>query len=125
MVLGFFFVRPVPFPEKASSIQPLEDGDNDDDALLPALRHHNDSRTTLLNNGSMKNGRACYTRSDIDTDGERSNSVGEVMDDIRPDQKYRILNIHGKALWSSLDFWLLFSIYSMRMYFFLSFLFYL
>ena len=119
MLLGFLVVRPVPLPEQASS-QSLEDGDDiREPALSPALQHHNHSRTPLLNNDSIK-GR--YVRNDITTDGEYSNSV-RVMEAARSvqvsGQKHNTpLNVHGKALLSNLDFWLLFTISSMRMFLF-------
>lgn len=119
MLLGLFFVRPVPPPEQTRS-QTLEDGDDDvrEPALIPAL-HHNDSRTPLLNDDTIKDR---YTRTDITTDGEYSNSVGRVAEVIRSvqvvsGQKHSTsLNVHGKALLSNLDFWLLFCIASMRMF---------
>ena len=130
MLLGFLFVRPVPIPEQTGS-QSLEDGDDvREPALLPALQHHNHSRTPLLNDDSIKNR---YIRTDITTDGEYSNSVG-VMEATRSvqvsGQKHsRPLNVHGKALLSNLDFWLLFTISSMRMFpfsgFFFSFISYM
>jgi hypothetical protein len=118
MLLGFFFVRPVPLPEQASS-QSLEDGDDvRDPALLPALRHHNHSRTPLLNDDSNKDR---YVPTAITTDGEHSNSVGGVTETTRSAQvsgqmHNTPLNVHGKALLSNFDFWLLFIIHSMRMF---------
>ena len=115
MLLGFLFVRPVPLPEQGSS--QLEDGDDvQEPALSPALQHRNHSRTPLLNDGSVKDR---YVRTDITTDGEYSNSVGGVTEVTRSaqvsSQKHSIpVNVHGKALLSNLDFWLLFSISSMR-----------
>ena len=122
MVLGFFFVRPIPLPDKASS-QPLGDGDVVRDALLPALEHHNHSSTTPLING-LKDRHPHYTRStDIDTHGEYSNSAGandvEVAYPNQTSGRKTTLDVHGKALFYSLDFWLLFGIYAMRMYVFL------
>ena len=130
MVLGFFFVRPIPLPDKASS-QPLEDGDILRDALLPAPEYHNPSSTTPLIGGSMKDRHPRYTRTDIDIHGEYSNSTGvdvtEVthrgINDLQTSGRKTTLNIHGKALCYSLDFWLLFGIYSMRMFSFSAFFF--
>ena len=123
MLLGFLLVRPVPLPEQGS-FQSLEDSDGvREPALPPAPQHHNHSRTPLLNDGSIK-GR--YSRTDITSDGEHSNSVGGIIEATQSvqvsGQKHSTpLNIHGKVLLSSFDFWLLFSIYSMRMFPFCSF----
>ena len=116
MLLGFLFVRPVPIPEQTSS-QSLENGEDvQEPALLPALQHHNHSRTPLLNDDSIKNR---YIRTDITTDGEYPYSVGvtEATRSVQVSgQKHGTpLNVHGKALLSSFDFWLLFTISSMRM----------
>lgn len=107
MLLGFFFLRPIPLREQTSS-RSLEDGDDVRETLLPAVQHQNYSTA----------------RTEIDTDGEHSDAVGcvvEATDSIQASgQKFSaLLNIHGKALWSNLDFWLLFIIYSMRMFSFL------
>ena len=116
MLLGFLFVRPVPpLPEQASP-QSLEDVR--EPAHLPAPQHHNHSRTPLLNDGSIKDR---YIRNDITTDGENSNSVGGVVEATHSvqvsDQKHSTpLNVHGIALLRNFDFWLLFSIYSLRMF---------
>ena len=115
MLLGLIFVRPVPLLEQARS-QTLEDGDDvREPALLPALEHHNHSRTPLLNDDSIKNR---YTRTGITTDGEHSNSVGEAARSVQiSGQKHSApLNVHGKALLSNLEFWLLFIIAAMRMF---------
>ena len=120
MLLGLISVRPVPLLEQARS-HTLEDGDNvGGPALLPALQHHN-SRTPLLNGDSIK---TRYTHTDITTDGEHSNSVGEAARSVPVSgQKHSTpLNVHGKALLSNLEFWLLFTIAAMRMFPFSSFL---
>ena len=124
MLLGFLFVRPVPLPEQASS-RSLEDGDGvREPVLLPALQHHSHSRTPLLNEDSIKDR---YIRTDITTDGEYPNSVGGVTEAILSvqvsGQKHSTpLDIHGKALLSNFDFWLLFVISSLRMFPFFGFL---
>ncbi|KAF8812663.1 MFS general substrate transporter [Phlegmacium glaucopus] len=116
MILGFFLVRPVPLPEEASSPL-LEGGDDVREPLLPAPLHHNYGRTTLLNDEIMKDRHAHYTRTDINTDGEHSNFVGGAVEVTRSiqtsDRKRNTVNIYGQALCRSLDFWLLFSIYSL------------
>ena len=114
MFLGFIFFRPVPLLEKGSS--QLGDGDNvREPALSPASQYHNHSRTPLLNDDSIKDR---YVHLVIATIEEHSNSAGGVMETTRFDgQKCSILvNVHGKALLSNLDFWLLFSISSMHMF---------
>ena len=116
MLLGVLFVRPVPLPEQRSS--QLEDGvDVPEPALSPALQYHNHIRTPLLNDhdDSIKNR---YVRTDIANNGGHSNSVGGVMEATRSVSQMLStpLNIYGKALLSNWDFWLLFSICSMRMF---------
>ena len=120
MLLGLIFVRPVPLLEQARS-QTSEDGDDvREPALSPPLQHHNHSRTPLLNDDSIKNR---YTRTDITTDGEHSNSVGEAARSVHSGQKHSTpLNVHGKALLINLEFWLLFIIAAMRMFPFSGFL---
>ena len=122
MLLGFLVVRPVPLPEQGGSL--LEDGDDVREpalsALLPGLQHRDHSRTPLLKDDSIKDR---YVRTDITTEGEYSNSVG-VMEATRSvyGQKHSAPpNIHGKALLNNLNFWLLLSISSMRMFFFSGF----
>ena len=113
MFLGFLFVRPIPLPEQWSS--QLEDGDDlQEPTLSRAFEHYNHTRTPLLNDDSIKNR---YVRTDINTNGENSNSVGGVIEATRPvGQKLSTpLNVHRKALLSNLDFWLLLGISSMRM----------
>ena len=116
MVLGVFLVHPIPQPEQYTS-QSLEDGDDTQETLLPALQRHNHSCTPLLNDDSTKNRH--YTRSDTNTDAQSSNCAGAVHPIQASDRRTSALNVHGKALLHNLDFWLLFSIYSMRMYAFL------
>ena len=119
MLFGFLFVRPVPLPEQASP-RSLEDGhDIRKPALLPALQHHDhNSRTPLLNDDFNKDR---YVRTDITTDGEYSNSVGGLMKatssvQVSGQKHSTPLNVHGKALLSNFDFWLLFVISSLRMF---------
>ena len=115
MLLGFLVVRPVPLSEQASS-QSLENGDDvRERALLPALQHHSDSRTPLLNYDFIKDR---YVRTDVTIDGNYSDSVGGVMEATHSvSQKHSTpLNIYGKALLNNLDFWLLLGISSMRMF---------
>ena len=123
MLLGYFFVRPVPLREQGSS--QLEDSDyiRESTTVSSALQHYDQSRTPLLNDDSIK---YRYVRTDIATNGESSNSVRGVVEATRSVSQMlsKPLNIHGKALLSNLDFWLLFTISSMRMFplcFFLSF----
>ena len=116
MLLGYFFVRPVPLREQGSS--QLEDSDyiRESTTVSSALQHQDQSRTPLLNDDSIIN-RYVQVRTEITTNGENSNSVGGVIDaTCTVGQKLSTpLNIHGKALLSNLDFWLLIGISSMRM----------
>ena len=113
MVLGVFLVRPIPQQEQYIS-RSLEDGDDVQEAFLPA-QGHNHSRTPLLNNNSTKDRHLCYTRTDANTDGQSSNCARAVHSIQASDQKTSTPNVHGKALLHNLDFWLLLSICSMRM----------
>ena len=116
MLLGFFFVRPVPLLEQGSS--QLEDGDDiREPTLSPALQHHDHSRTPLLNDNSIINRYVRITNGDNSIEGgmEATRSVCQKLS--------TPLNVHGKALLSNLDFWLLFSISSMRMFTFSVFFF--
>ena len=126
LMLPGIFICPIPLPEP-SAPQSLEDGDDVQEALLPA-QHHNHSYTALLSDvNSMEDRPVRYTRTDINTDEQPSNSVGGVMEVTRSiqasTQNTSTLNVHGKALLHNLDFWLLFSIYSMRMFSLFLFLF--
>lgn len=113
ILLGFFFVHPVPLPEQKSSQWEVQAGDDIREATLPpSFPHHNHSRTPLLNDNSVVNR---YVRTDITANGENSTFVRGDMEAVG--QKLSLpLNVHGKALLSNLDFWLLFSISSMRMF---------
>ena len=111
MLLGFLFVRPVTLPERGSS--QFSDGDDvQEPALSPAFQHHDHSRTPLLNDDDSIKDR--YVRTDLFANGENSNSVGGVteLEETRSVAQKLTLNIHGKALLSNLDFWLLISICS-------------
>ena len=114
MFLGFLFVRPIPLPVQWSS--QLEDADDvREPTLSRTFQHYNHTRTPLLNDDSIKNR---YVRTDITNNGENSYSVGGVIESTRSvvGQKLSMpLNVHGKALLSNLDFWLLLGISSMRM----------
>ena len=106
MLLGFFFVRPVPLLEQGSS--QLEDGDDiREPTLSPALQHHDHSRTPLLNDNINRYVRITNGDNSIEGGMEATRSVCQKLS--------TPLNVHGKALLSNLDFWLLIGISSMRM----------
>jgi len=112
MVLGAFFVRPIPLPEP-STPRSLEDGDDVQEALLPALQRRNHSRTPPLNDDSIKHRHLSDTRTDINTDRRPSSFVRAVHSIQASSQKTSTPNVHGKALLHNSDFWLLFSICSL------------
>jgi len=117
MILGYFFVRPIPLPSEPS--HGIERGLIANDAAADTSALMDDSRTRLLD----------YDESDVDfsdPDGQpysrthentrsRSSSVNDTgaastyphghLDDNLP-------NIFGAELWKNGDFWLLFTILS-------------
>jgi hypothetical protein len=106
MIIGFFFVRPVPLPE--------EDSDTDSSAC----EHRNDSYTPLLTH-------------DPDTNGQDDNDDARIGVEVNPSSPSRSQhcetssrslssdagmppNVHGRKLWCSSDFWLLCTILTIR-----------
>lgn len=113
MILGFFFVRPVPLPEEELDREVYSE------TRSPAYEQRNDSHTPLLNhdlhiNRQDDDGARISVelnpslRSPNRETSRRSLSRGAAMVlDMLP-------NIHGKRLWCSSDFWLLCAILSIR-----------
>lgn len=129
MIMGYFLVRPIPLP--------AEEGyegihDEDPDAVTSALVPGNSSNARLLQGDAMDRGHdARYNEESTergDYDDYITSQVGD--DDAEASTRLRSLsrgaaithdttpNLHGKKLWRSGDFWLLFSILSMRTLFF-------
>ncbi|THU96907.1 MFS general substrate transporter [Dendrothele bispora CBS 962.96] len=136
MVIGFFFVRPIPLPSSGAIQQDYEDIDYAEAeaaSLVPSvLNHQNSSQTTLLAHdeelargghhqdpttpseeyipdarvsvelASPTRSQANRSRSRSHIRGRRSFSrTGRPLIEHGP-------NIFGKALWTSIDFWILF-----------------
>lgn len=93
MIIGFFFVRPIPLPQEK-----LEgDDEGDEEGILTTLLHqqHHPDHTTeshLLDHDAIERSAESLTRREVDP----------------------LPNIYGKHLFKSFDFWLLFSILSIR-----------
>ena len=114
MIIGFFFVRPVPLPEEPNrevyfetSSSAYEQRDSTDNRT-PLLNHnlHNirQDDDDVQRNPSLRSQNYETTR--------RSLSRGAAVAlNLSP-------NVYGKKLWCSSDFWLLFSIHSIRTFFF-------
>ena len=117
MILGFFFVRPVPLPEA----EPIRQVYLDTSSSF--YKQRNDSRTSLLNHDLHIQGRDDDDDARIGVEANPSlrgrnceTSTGRSLDrgagmalDLSP-------NVFGKKLWCSGDFWLLFTIQSIRMF---------
>ena len=101
MILGFFFVRPVPLPEEKPN---REDYDQRNSSYTPLLDY--DPHI----NGQDDNDDDARIGVELSETSRGSLSRGETLAfDMLP-------NIHGKKLWCSSDFWLLFGILSIRMF---------
>jgi len=120
MILGFFFIRPIPLPKEEDPIAKRSETSSS------AYEQHNDSRSRLLDHDFLEGNRQITCPDDdphtpIEDDVElspssrsqspsnrRSLSRGAAMAlDVLP-------NLHGRKLWRSSDFLLLFSILSIR-----------
>ena len=150
MIMGFFLVRPIPLPVQDNS--DIEEGRDHDymEAISSALDSHthgSSSRTPLLDHDefAMQGSRsATVIRTGIKS--ARIDGENFALDDIpirspngvpttspsssssqsrRPNttREVAILNLHGRQLWTSIDFWLLFTILAIRKcyYFYLFF----
>ena len=107
MILGFFFVRPVPLPEEEL---------NHEVNSVTSSSAYDQSYTPLLNydphiNEQGDDGAGIELTPSSHRETYRGSlNRGETMAfDMLP-------NIHGKKLWCSSDFWLLFGILSIRMF---------
>ena len=114
MILGFFFVRPVPLPEE----EPNCDVYSETISSASAYDLHNSSHTPLLNNingqddddsqiGVELSSSMRSQNSETPTHRRNISRSTAMALDILP-------NLHGKKLWCSSDFWLLFGILSIR-----------
>ncbi|KAF8812688.1 MFS general substrate transporter [Phlegmacium glaucopus] len=119
MILGAFLIRPIPLPVQDSS--DLEEGQGHLEGISSALEPYNSSHTPLLDydfaegihsSNVHRTGHfdESYTLDDVpshreDGDVIARSSRGARMLDQKP-------NIHGRKLWLSGDFWLLFTIFA-------------
>lgn len=99
MIIGFFFVRPIPLPQEK-----LEgEGGEDEEGILTALLHHqhhsDPSESHPLDHDSI----------------ERPSAEPLTRQEVDP-----LPNVYGKHLFKCFDFWLLFTILSIRKPSFLS-----
>jgi hypothetical protein len=113
MILGFFFVRPVPLPEEELNREVYSETSSPtyeqrDSSHTPLLNHDiqineqddDDARIGVEPNPSLRS-QNCET-------SRRSLSRGAAM------AIGMLPNVHGMKLWCSGDFWLLFGIHSIR-----------
>jgi hypothetical protein len=98
MILGFFFVRPVPLPKEELNREVYSETNSS------AYGQSNSGYTPLLNYDHHINGQ----------DDDDAQIIVEL--NMSP-------NVHGKKLWCSSDFWLLCSILSIRTFACLSIIF--
>jgi len=112
MMLGSFFVRPIPLPEQEDTVGNHE-GYSETSTSASAYEQHNNSRTRLLNHAHVEGNlqdddhvALSPSHSPVSDSHRRSLSRGTALAlDMLP-------NLHGKKLWCSSDFWLLFVILS-------------
>ena len=117
MILGFFFVRPVPLPEEELNRQVYSETSssaheqrNSTAGYTPLLIH--DPNVDEQGDDDARIGVELNPSQNRETSRRRSLSRGAAMaPDILP-------NVHGMKLWCSSDFWLLCSILSIRAFFF-------
>jgi hypothetical protein len=114
MIIGFFFVRPIPLPEKPNHQDYSETSsssyDQRNSTHIPLLNHDNiegiggqDDDDAQIGadielNPLFQNGK---------TSGQLSSHGAAMALDMSP-------NVYGKKLWRSSDFWLLFSLLFLR-----------
>ena len=92
MIVGFFFIQPIPLPqEKLEGVE-----EEDEEGILTSLLHH-------AHPGESH---------PLDHD------VIEPSSEPLSTQEANLTDLYGKTLFKSLDFWLLFSILSIRESFF-------
>ena len=106
MILGFFFVRPVPLPEEELNheVNSVTSSSTYDQSYTPLLNYD-----PHINEQGDDGAGIELTPSSHRETYRGSLNRGETMAfDMLP-------NIHGKKLWCSSDFWLLFGILSIRM----------
>ncbi|KAF8959541.1 MFS general substrate transporter [Flammula alnicola] len=136
MIMGYFLVRPIPLPEQ-EGYDIVEDGDEDPDAITSALAPPNTSHTHLLDHDFIEPHHPHYIHRVEPQENDEEESYGRPFQEVElsparhvennagPElSRVRSLsrgaaivldttpNVHGRKLWFSGDFWLLFSILS-------------
>ena len=141
MILGIFLIRPIPLPAQENSDLDASQGDLEGTVVSSASDPHNSSHAPLLNydfaegvysdsvhRTAVDNERfgESYAMEDVpshqDDEDEMAhlsaqrgsfNGDATMMFDQKP-------NLHGRKLWFSGDFWLLFTILGIRKSYFVS-----
>lgn len=116
MILGLLFIRPVPFPETERSSS-LESGENEvsgTDSPSAIFARENTSRTHLLaeaDEGTSEDGQpspsSAYRRRGSQAGRIGFGESGKLLADGSN-------NLSGRAMFATFDFWLLFTIMSLR-----------
>ena len=115
MMLGYFFVRPIPLPEENPNHERYSEAssyDQYDNGHAPLLDHDNIEHISGQDDDDAQIGADLELSSSLRSQNSKisrpSSSHGTPMAlDMLP-------NVYGKKLWCSSDFWLLFSILSIR-----------
>jgi hypothetical protein len=126
MILGFFFVQPIPLPEDEA---PVVNREGHSETSSSAYEQLDNSRTRLLDHDHIEGNDQMVGQDDEDDSYTRtgdnvelSASSGSQDDESRRRSLSRgaamaldmLPNLHGMKLWCSSDFWLLFVILSIR-----------
>lgn len=129
MIMGFFLVRPIPLPIQDAS--DIEEGHNQLQGISSALQSHSSTRAPLLDHddlaGGLQSSNSAVFRTGMK--GARIDREVYALDDIpfpsangvfsplssyprgsNGDVAVPTLNLHGRQLYASTDFWLLFTI---------------
>ena len=130
MILGFFFVRPVPLPEEELNREVYPE------TTSSAYEQSNGSHAPLLNRDVYINGQNDEDDDDDDDDDRIGIELSPSLRSQNCETSRRSLsrgaasmaldmlpNVHGKKLWCHSDFWLLFVILSIRTFACLSIIF--
>lgn len=137
MIIGFFLVRPIPLP--VQDISDVEEGRHHHhhqlEAILSALDPHNSSSTLSWNHNDFAGGvqgshsamirtgiksaridEEFYTLEDIPSCSPNGVSISSQSRSPNREVASSIskLNLHGRQLWTSSDFWLLFTFLAIR-----------
>ena len=136
MIMGFFLVRPIPLPvQDISDVEEGRDHHYDQlEAISSALDPHNSSSTPSWNHndfaGGVQGSHSAVIRTGIksarideefytleDIPFRSPNGVAIPSQSRSPNREVASiskLNLHGRQLWTSSDFWLLFTILAIR-----------